>query len=150
MQIGRNARMRKVIEHHGNRMRMLFIDDQPVRAWDVVPVEHRPSVYVAHGFDQIQYYLYQSGMVWDVICCDHDMPLLSGPVVCREFLCEGDVPVIIHSANVEGSKVMASALSEYYVPHKIVCVLSSNWWTEVMAFLSSLPEKQQPVCLGAP
>ena len=95
--------------------RILFIDDEPIRAWPLAQKGHH--VRVAHGFEQVHFYLQQCpGYRPDVICLDHDMPMMNGYHVAQSFLIARSIPVMIHSTNEAGAKDIERLLQEYAVP----------------------------------
>lgn len=121
-------------------MKILFIDDEPIRLQSI-PKSYRNDCHVAHGMDQIAYYLVHSEIKFDLICCDHDMPLLDGIMVCKLFLYERNTPVVIHSMNDSRRKEMAVILEEGIVPHKIIPITQSHWWMKVCAFYTDMTGK---------
>ncbi len=101
------------------QFRILWIDDEPVRYrvlinnWD--KEEELPEVVFAHGADQIEHAL-QHMQKFDLILLDHDMPLLSGPEVVKQYLVELSTPVIIVSMNRDGAAAMKAELQEAMTP----------------------------------
>jgi DNA-binding NtrC family response regulator len=79
-------------------MRILIIDDDPVRAKPVMAAGH--DVRIAHGFKQVKFWLQNPHWHPDMICLDNDMPLMSGLDVVQQF---GDdmvpLPVRVWSRN---------------------------------------------------
>lgn len=65
-------------------MRVLIIDDDPIRAIPVMAAGH--DVKIAHGYDQVSFYL-KHCKLWqpEIICLDNDMPMMTGLDVAREF-----------------------------------------------------------------
>lgn len=67
-------------------MRVLIIDDDPVRAIPVLKAGH--DVKIAHGFDQIDFWLKCKHWYPEIICLDHDMPQMPGLEVVGHFVDE--------------------------------------------------------------
>lgn len=123
-------------------MRILFIDDEPIRL-QLVPKQHRSDIYVAHGMDQISYYLTHSGLDFDLICCDHDMPALDGTQVCNMFLLDRSIPVVVHSANTAGApQRMLSILEDACTPAILLPITAPHWWRKVGEFYTRMTGKR--------
>jgi CheY-like chemotaxis protein len=98
-------------------MRILFIDDEPIRIRGLQAAGHQ--VFLAHGFDQIDAMLHgtvKRGDRFDLICCDHDMPLMDGRQVVDQFLKERGIPVVVHSLNIPMAQEMTTTLLTWHVP----------------------------------
>lgn len=93
-------------------MRILFIDDEPIRARKLMKAGH--DVYVTHHPDAVELYL--ATKTFDLVCCDHDMPIVDGMVIVNDFLIERGVPVVVHSTNSAAAARMVAKLEEYAVP----------------------------------
>ena len=64
-------------------MKVLIIDDEPIRAHPVMNAGH--DVRIAHGHEQIKFWLQNKHWTPDIICLDNDMPLMSGKDVAYHF-----------------------------------------------------------------
>jgi len=113
-------------------VRVLFIDDEPVRA-KMIPNEH--DVYIAHGGEQVGYYLHEKR--YDLVCCDHDMPMMDGLAVCSNFLVQLNLPVIVHSQNIVCGPRMVQLLQDYSVWSKWVPYSGEGWWQKVLDIVGS-------------
>ena len=119
-------------------MRILVIDDMPHRVkllWNA-GLSKEIEIQIAHGFDQIKFYL--ENYKYDLVLLDHDMPLMSGPKVVEEFLMERCIPVIVISNNEPGAKKMVNMLEEYAVPVRYDPITEPKqivqtilYWTEI-------------------
>jgi CheY-like chemotaxis protein len=100
-------------------MNVLMVDDEPLRASKLIAMGH--NVYLAHGLDQIQFYLSKSNSYYfDIATLDHDMPQGDGQTVCkviRSDLVLKSLKVCIHSTNEVGSKVMGHILEDYSIEY---------------------------------
>lgn len=92
---------------------VLWIDDEPGRR-ALVTFPEDVIVIFAHGFEQIKYYL-NSGIKFEFIILDHDMPLMNGMDVCRQFLIEKNYRVLTCTNNDPARRNMAALLTEYEV-----------------------------------
>lgn len=124
------------------RLNILFIDDEPIRAWPLVEAGH--DVRIAHGFEQIDFYLRRCpGYKPDVICLDHDMPLMNGYAVAEAFLWNQAVPIVIHSMNDRGADDIARLLSTFGRRHErspIYGVRSDVWIKWLEDFVNTIGE----------
>lgn len=98
-------------------MRILWIDDEPIRYNKLSEALKGKDIEVifAHGAEQIQYYMDRrdvGDMDFNLVLLDHDMPLMNGQEVCKEFLAERGMDVVIVSTNVDGTKDMIAILTE--------------------------------------
>ena len=87
---------------------ILFVDDCPIRA---LGYSYIANVYIAHGGDQISFYLQTKK--FDLIMLDHDMPNMNGEDVVCTFNTElhlQNCPIVIHSANAVGASAMYKIL----------------------------------------
>jgi len=91
---------------------VLWIDDDPNR-FSKLANEKDILVFFAHGFEQINHYLNKSGIKFDLIILDHDMPLMDGMSVCREFLWEKNIPLVLCSMNPSGRSNQLWFLTQY-------------------------------------
>jgi len=116
---------------------ILWIDDEPIRASLIKDIN--ATVIFAHGYDQIKYYLEVSNIKaeWDLIILDHDMPLLNGLDVIKDFYhILGNSPIILCSANAEARLRQQLVLSEYDIENVIDCsVCAENFAETVEEFL---------------
>lgn len=112
-------------------MNILMIDDEP-RRWLLIrrvleanDVDiSNVNVYSAHGFEQVQYYLQDSRIDFDLILLDHDMPLMNGYDVAHQFLIQRDIDVIIISNNEPASNRMLGLLGDYDVWAERLCIVN--------------------------
>lgn len=112
--------------------RFLFIDDEPIRALPLIKLGN--EVHIACGVAQIAFYLKLSGLRFDAVWLDHDMPgSMSGWEVAEMFLTERMIPVIIHSANTEGALNIKRLLDEYAVPNAVNNIAAQQAATWAMA-----------------
>lgn len=96
-------------------MNILWIDDEPSRFNSLKKVMNEidtHTTWFAHGNEQIHYYL-NCGIKFDFVLLDHDMPLMDGYKVAKNFLCEKNIPVIIVSNNGPAAKSIAAILTDY-------------------------------------
>jgi len=97
-------------------MKILFIDDEPIRAWPLVE-SRRHDVRIAHGFDQVHFYLERyPGYRPDIVCLDFDMPMMDGYQVAASYLISRAIPVVVHSINANGADQLMRLLQEHSVP----------------------------------
>ena len=91
---------------------ILVIDDDPVRAVPLLEMGHR--VFLAHGFDQVKFYLQNARKIGiDFICLDHDMPAMNGTEILNNFDLEMvQFPIWIWSWNVPKATEMKNHLQE--------------------------------------
>ena len=117
--------------------KILFIDDEPHLRVPLlkIPVE---SVCPAHGYNMVDYWLNHSGITFDLISVDNDMPLLAGTEVCRMFLMTQNTPVVIHTMNVVAGKQIKAMLDEYATPNIILPIITENWYAKVLEWKGSL------------
>jgi len=114
-------------------MNILFIDDAPIRADKLAQTN---IVFIAHGFDQIKFY---SKGKFDLIMLDHDMPLMNGEEVVREFrdaFVAMNCPVIVHSSNIPASGKMIELLEEYGIDCGYIPNMRDNWEYNVQCFMN--------------
>jgi DNA-binding NarL/FixJ family response regulator len=116
-------------------MNILLIDDEPVRMKDRIPACYFPSLYVAHGTDQVSWYLKDSGIKFDIVLLDHDMPLCNGLDIATYFLIERNIPVVVHSMNSYGAEKIVNQLNDYAVPNKRIRLDDPNFWDWVEQFI---------------
>lgn len=98
--------------------RILWIDDQPIRYQPLRnwATYNDVEIIFAHGFDQINYYLRSSDISWDAVILDHDMPMMDGKAVIKEFFPEMlNIPVFLCSANDSGREYQKKMLEEFGV-----------------------------------
>lgn len=120
-------------------MRFLFIDDEPIRALPLVRLGH--EVHIACGVAQVSFYLKLSGLRFDAVWLDHDMPGMDGHEVAAMFLTERSIPVIIHSSNTEGAMRIKQTLDEYETPNlinNIAAQQSATWALTGIRFIRQL------------
>jgi len=91
---------------------ILWIDDEPLR-FEKLKGEKDLRVFFAHGFDQVNHYLNNSNVKFDLIILDHDMPQMDGMQVCQEFLLERNIPIVLCSMNPSGRGEQKSFLTRY-------------------------------------
>lgn len=93
-------------------MRILFVDDEPIRARNLMKAGH--DVYVTHHPDAVELYL--ATKTFDLVCLDHDMPIRDGMFMVEEFFKQRNIPVVVHSTNGAAAARMVATLEEYAVP----------------------------------
>jgi len=116
--------------------KILFVDDEPNYRVNHIKGDH--LIFSAHGYNQIDYYLNHTKYKWDLICLDNDMPKLPGIDVSTMFLCERNIPVVIHSMNPIGAKIIKGNLDDYAVPNLILPIGTPDWWEKVLNWLNSI------------
>jgi CheY-like chemotaxis protein len=135
-------------------MKILVIDDDPMRANNFVNLGH--DVKIAHGFDQISFWLDHGP--YDLICLDHDMPMMNGLSVIKAFggsLCW--YPVCLWSQNAEKRTEMLKVLEEKFdeetsnasdtLPKFYESAFSTHSWyiDSILEWASRPPKKVQGV-----
>ena len=118
-------------------MKILFIDDEPIRAKRLARLDN-VEVVVAHGPEQVAFYLQHlpRNQRPDIICLDHDMPKMDGFAIAGQFLTELSIPVIVHSANNVGANKIMELLEIHEVPCIRLSVLMADWVQQVEAYIN--------------
>ena len=89
---------------------MLVIDDEPQRAAQMMAVS---DLRVAHGFDQVKFWLQNKLWRPQVVFLDNDMPLASGLSLARFFADDLiGIPVVVWSMNPVAAKEIAAILED--------------------------------------
>ena len=118
-------------------MRILFIDDEPIRALPLINDGH--EVFIAHGQEQIEVMLTQK---YDLICLDHDMPLMNGmDVVNNLFPNFPNRRTVVHSTNAPASGRMVNALKELGVEATYIPYPTKDWKQKVMDWVNTVALK---------
>jgi CheY-like chemotaxis protein len=97
------------------RNKILVIDDEPERAHKL---GNAYDIRIAHGSEQVKFWLRNSFWRPDVILLDNDMPLASGVLIAKEFALDmAGIRTIIWSMNVPAAKEIEGILTspEYKV-----------------------------------
>lgn len=112
-----------------NKMRILFIDDEPERARPFLDAGY--DVFITDNVEVIELYL--STLKFDLICLDHDLGKrrYTGADIAKNQLAEHNVPVVIHSCNPSGVETIRRILEEYNVPN-ITIPCYDGWFDEVL------------------
>jgi len=121
-----------------------MIDDECTRARGLISRGHQ--VFLAHGFYQVSVLLegtHAQGDRYDIILCDHDMPKGDGYEVCKNYLIERGIPVVIHSLNPWGAERMANLLEEYAVPHVILPCTEARWEERIEEIIKGFEEGKE-------
>jgi CheY-like chemotaxis protein len=91
--------------------KILVIDDSPIRARPLVKAGH--DVKLACGYDQCKFWLDTSGVLFDLIIMDHDMPGFDGTQLLNafgDFIKTQECPVWVWSHNTPKAKAMADTI----------------------------------------
>lgn len=91
-------------------VRVLVVDDEPVRADQLMAV---CDLRVAHGFEQVKFWLRNTCWRPDVVFLDNDMPLATGLSIARFFANDLiGIPVVIWSMNPIAAKEIEATLQD--------------------------------------
>jgi DNA-binding LytR/AlgR family response regulator len=91
-------------------MRILVIDDEPVRATELCSVG---DLRIAHGFEQVKFWLQNRHWRPEVVFLDNDMPLASGVSLARFFALDlVGIPVVIWSRNPVAAEEIRAVLED--------------------------------------
>ncbi len=97
------------------RNKILVIDDEPERANKLGDFY---DLRIAHGIEQVKFWLRNSFWRPDIILLDNDMPLASGVLIAKEFALDmAGIRTIIWSMNVPAAKEIEGILTS--PEHKI-------------------------------
>jgi CheY-like chemotaxis protein len=100
------------------KLKILVIDDMPMRARDFVRQGH--DVRVAHGFEQVKFWIQEVAREWkpDIVFLDHDMPQMNGVDVIQTFASDLlPYPIVIWTTNSAASTQMYLKLLEAGTEH---------------------------------
>jgi CheY-like chemotaxis protein len=115
-------------------MKILFIDDEPIRALTLIKDGHQ--VFIAHGQDQIEIMLTQK---YDLICLDHDMPLMNGMDVVTKILPNfPNCRTVVHSTNAPAATGMVTALKELGVEATYIPYPTKDWKEKVIGWVNTV------------
>lgn len=115
-------------------MRILFIDDEPLRAKPLL--EAGFDVFITDSVQAIELYLANNKWSpFDLVCLDHDFEGrdYDGNDVAREQLAEHSIPVVVHSCNPYGVEDIEATLKEYSIPYTVLpCVSGGISWVRAI------------------
>jgi CheY-like chemotaxis protein len=113
-------------------MRILFIDDEPIRAKPFLDAGY--DVFITDDVEAIELYLEQHQRIpFDLVCLDHDFEnrQYTGASVAREQLAHQSIPVVVHSCNPAGAESIMANFGEYGVVYTLIPCYD-GWFDKVM------------------
>lgn len=115
-------------------MNILFIDDEPIRALTLINDGH--NVYVAHGREQLEVLLNQK---YDLICIDHDMPLMNGLDVVKELFPHFPYRrTVVHSTNASAAGKMVQSMKELGMEVTSIPYPTKDWKEKIIGWVNTV------------